>query len=247
MKIGFEKPKIIIFYILGTILISGFVILYISRFTFHPGVPPVIKYLHRHLGREYLLIFNALIFVLFLVFLPYRKETEWKSKGIFSAFILSLFGEMFGIPLLIYLLQPLFNFNFTIKLPLVGSFELFSHFFPFSWIGMIIGSYLTFIGMVVVFIGWIQVYKSKDLVKNGMYKYIRHPQYTGFYLIMIGWLLHWSTPITLVLFPILLVLYYRLARAEEKELQNQFGMEYERYTGQSSMFLPLRLLKQKLT
>jgi protein-S-isoprenylcysteine O-methyltransferase Ste14 len=246
MKIRFEKLKTVIFYVLGIVLIFGFMFLYITRFTFHPGVPPMIRYFHRHLGKEYLLIFNSIIFILFLIFLPYRKEIEWKSNGIFSAFVLSLFGEMFGIPLSIYLLQPIFDYNFTIKLPFIGRFELFSHFFPFGWVGMIIGSYLTLIGMIIVFIGWTQVYRSKDLVKNGIYKYIRHPQYTGFYLIMIGWLLHWLTPITLVLFPILLVLYYRLAKIEERELQNQFGIGYKRYISQASMFLPLRLFKQKL-
>jgi hypothetical protein len=59
--------------------------------------------------------------------------------------------------------------------------------------------------------------------------YVRHPQYVGFILIMLGFLAQWSTLLTLLMFPILVVMYVRLARQEEQEVRGEFGEEYDQY------------------
>jgi hypothetical protein len=56
------------------------------------------------------------------------------------------------------------------------------------------------------------------LATTGPYARVRHPQYDGFLLIMIGFLLQWPTIPTLVMFPILAIVYTRLARSEEREV-----------------------------
>jgi protein-S-isoprenylcysteine O-methyltransferase Ste14 len=73
---------------------------------------------------------------------------------------------------------------------------------------------------------------------DGIYRYIRHPQYIGLFLIMTGWLLHWPTLLTLIIFPVLLVVYYRLAINEEKALAESFNEEFEAYRKQTSRFFP---------
>jgi len=67
---------------------------------------------------------------------------------------------------------------------------------------------------------------------------VRHPQYIGFVLIMFGFLLQWPTLVTLVMFPILVFMYGRLAKREEREMLAQFGDEYRRYMNSVPAFVP---------
>ncbi len=59
---------------------------------------------------------------------------------------------------------------------------------------------------------------------------MRHPQYVGFVLVIFGFLLQWPTILTLAMFPVLVVMYLRLARTEEREALAEFGDAYRRYT-----------------
>jgi protein-S-isoprenylcysteine O-methyltransferase Ste14 len=79
---------------------------------------------------------------------------------------------------------------------------------------------------------WKVLYEAQrrhQLATNGAYARVRHPQYIGFVLIMFGFLLQWPTLVTLVMFPILVFMYARLARREEADMLAQFGDEYRRY------------------
>jgi methanethiol S-methyltransferase len=57
-------------------------------------------------------------------------------------------------------------------------------------------------------------------------------------LIMFGFLLQWPTLITLIMFPILVTMYARLARREERESLAEFGAEYARYAATTPAFIP---------
>jgi protein-S-isoprenylcysteine O-methyltransferase Ste14 len=74
---------------------------------------------------------------------------------------------------------------------------------------------------------------GEGLVKDSIYRYIRHPQYTGLFLIMFGWLLHWPAVLTLIIFPILVLVYYRLAVNEETALAKSYGKEFKIYRRQT--------------
>jgi protein-S-isoprenylcysteine O-methyltransferase Ste14 len=67
---------------------------------------------------------------------------------------------------------------------------------------------------------------------------MRHPQYVAFVLIMFGFLLQWPTIPTLVMFPILLVVYLRLSKAEERQAIEQFGDQYIEYKNTTPAFIP---------
>jgi protein-S-isoprenylcysteine O-methyltransferase Ste14 len=228
--------KEVVYYVLGGLLIAGFIILYFPRFFGIAMLPPAIRYLFYKLGPDWAVAVNAGIFILFLLFLPYRAKIEWRSKGTFAAFILALMAEMFGIPLLFYILSPVMRISYYAK----RNGGWLNNPLLFGWNGAVIGTWLTLIGMIIVIIGWHQVHGTKGLVTTGIYKYIRHPQYTGFFLVMTGWLLHWETTLTLAMYPILVIMYYLLARKEDSELKNEFGDEYELYRQKTSMFLPIR-------
>lgn len=238
-KKNITKSKEIALYVLGVILIGGFFLLYWTRFACMPVLPPLIRELFYEWGKEWVIIVNATVFVVFVLFLPYRTKVEWRSKGLFSAFILALMAEMFGIPLLLYILSPIFgSYLPMIQLPGQPPVTIAGPFFFLVWPGVIIGTYMTLIGMILVFAGWVQIHKTQELVTIGLYRYVRHPQYTGIILVMTGWILHWATLITVLMYPILLVMYYRLARREEKELLEQYGNEYALYLQATPMFFP---------
>jgi len=86
-----------------------------------------------------------------------------------------------------------------------------------------------------------KIHKSQTLVTSGIYRYIRHPQYTGIFLIITGWLLRWLNPTILIMYPILLILYYRLARREEKYVLKEYGDAYLKYKESTPMFSPIKL------
>ncbi len=202
-------------------------------------------------GLWSLVIINSLIFIIFAFsFTKPRTARDWRSFGAFSAFIVALFTEMYGFPLTIYLLSGWLQSRY----PGVDWFahdsghlleELFGwranpHFGPFHLLSFVfIGG-----GFILLSNAWKVLYaaqKSQTLATTGPYASIRHPQYAGFVLIMFGFLLQWPTLLTLLMFPILVYMYVRLARREEREVLAEFGEPYARYAAQTPAFFP-RLL-----
>jgi protein-S-isoprenylcysteine O-methyltransferase Ste14 len=102
------------------------------------------------------------------------------------------------------------------------------------------------IAMFLILNGWYNIYKkywSKEkgrgeLVTSGVYRYIRHPQYTGLLLLSFGMLVEWATLPLLILFPVMIYMYVRLARREERDMLDEFGEEYKRYMEKTKMFIP---------
>lgn len=233
--------KEVIFYVLGIILILGFFLLYYTRFFSIFAVPPFIRELYYAWGNNGLIVINAGLFILFLLFIPYRTKIEWRSKGVFSAFILALMAEMFGMNLLFYLLSPIVGYtSLEMYIPGFGPLHLTRHFFILGWPGVVIGAWMTLIGMGLIFAAWSKIHKSTSLVTTGLYRHLRHPQYTGLSFIVIGWVLHWTSVLIIVMGILLLVMYYRLARQEEKELFSQYKDEYTIYCENTPMFLPIK-------
>ncbi|MDA3958716.1 isoprenylcysteine carboxylmethyltransferase family protein [Oceanispirochaeta sp.] len=111
---------------------------------------------------------------------------------------------------------------------------------------MYIGILFMGIGLILIISGWQQIYDrywsrekgSGKLVQDGIYQYIRHPQYTGLFLITLGMMLEWLTIPQLLMWPVLLFIYVRLARKEEKDMRSEFGLEYDVYKDETGMFFP---------
>ena len=87
--------------------------------------------------------------------------------------------------------------------------------------------------------------KAHQLAKTKIYSKIRHPQYVAFIVIMLGFLFQWPTLITLIMFPILVWFYIRLAKHEEKAALKEFGEEYENYMKVTPGFIPQFYEKDK--
>lgn len=192
-----------------------------------------------------MVIFNVVVFGLFAyaAFLPATRR-DWRTFGAFMAFLVALFTEMFGFPLTIYILTSILGSRYPVLNP-------FSHMNGHLWVTLAGGSpvlfnilhplsnVLIFTGLIIITIGWRGIYRgSGKLVTDGIYKYVRHPQYVGFTLAILGFLVQWPTIITLLMAPILLFMYTRLAKQEERLLFDTFGPEYVEYAQKVPAYFP---------
>jgi methanethiol S-methyltransferase len=199
-------------------------------------------------GLWSLALINSVVFILFAYsFFKPQTSRDWRSFGAFSAFLVALFTEMYGFPLTIYLLSGwlqsrfpdvnwlshdaghLLEMMFGWKSnPHAGAFHVLSY--------LLIGG-----GFILIASAWRVLYaaqRRRALATAGAYAHVRHPQYVGFVLVLIGFLLQWPTLLTLAMFPVLVVMYVRLARAEEREALAEFGDAYRAYMADVPAFVP---------
>jgi protein-S-isoprenylcysteine O-methyltransferase Ste14 len=182
--------------------------------------------------------------LLALSFLTPVQRREWRSFGVFTAFVVALFTEMYGIPLTIYVLTAVLGSRYPALNP-------FSHASGHLWITLfgggawmsgvihLVSNALMGAGLLLMWAGWRKIHQGRgELVTDGVYARVRHPQYAGLFLITVGMLVQWPTIITVLTWPILMVVYYRLARREEREAEAQFGEAYRAYRGRVPMFVP---------
>lgn len=195
-----------------------------------------------------LVVINAAVFIIFAFsFARPQTKRDWRSFGAFSAFLVALFTEMYGFPLTIYLLSGWLANRYP-------GLDLFSHNNGHLWKTLLgwqgdphlnplhlLSNLVIAAGFILLSAAWNVLYKAQrdhQIATTGPYASVRHPQYISFILIMLGFLLQWPTLITLLMFPILVFMYVRLARREEQEVLAQFGEEYARYVAQTPAFWP---------
>lgn len=199
-------------------------------------------------GLWSLVIVNSVVFILFAYsFFKPRTPRDWRSFGAFSAFLVAVFTEMYGFPLTIYFLSgwlqsrypnvDWFSHDAGHLLEMLFGWKTNPHFGPFHILSFVfIGG-----GFILIAAAWRVLYDAQQrrtLATAGPYSYVRHPQYVGFIFVMLGFLVQWPTLLTLAMFPILTVMYVKLARSEERQTIAEFGDAYTSYAKQVPAFFP---------
>ncbi len=186
-----------------------------------------------------------ILYCSFLLFVPFYKKADRKPAGVFLAFVTAFAVEMFGVPLSLYFVMWLFGRSLPYGIlwgnTLSGSLGLTGHYLYLA--SLLSGGYL-------IVAGWSKIYQDYwsleepegRLVQSGVYRHLRHPQYAGFLLVSLGALFEWATLTLIVLWPVLALMYYRLARKEEAEMEARFENEWRAYARRTGMFFP-RLFK----
>ena len=166
---------------------------------------------------------------------------EWTRAGVLQAFIIAFYAEMYGFPLTIYFLARYFGLD----LAWGDGGNLWAQLFgtPTAHIvAMVTGYAIVFSGATLVADGWRRIHKARraeTLMTDGVYARVRHPQYTGLFLIVFGeGVVHWPTIVSVVAFPIIVFAYTMLARKEERQMLKKFGDEYRAYQRRVPMFIP---------
>ncbi len=199
-------------------------------------------------GLWFLVILNSAIFIIFAFsFFKPRTGRDWRSFGAFSAFLIALFTEMYGFPLTIFFLSGWLQSRFPgvdwfahdsgHLLEMIFGWRGNPHFGPFHILSFVLiggGFYLLSAAWHVLY----RAQKAGKLAQTGPYARIRHPQYVGFVLIMLGFLFQWPTILTLVMFPFLLLMYWRLALHEERQVEAEIGDAYRYYSARVPRFVP---------
>lgn len=199
-------------------------------------------------GLWSLVIVNSVIFIFFAYsFTRPKTRTDWRGLGVYSAFIVALFTEMYGFPLTIYVLSGWLQRRFP------GT-DVFSHETGHLWHTLlgwemsphldplhIVSNIVIVSGILMLAGAWRVLYAAQrtgELATEGIYARLRHPQYSAFIFITFGFLLQWPTLLTLIMFPILVYVYVRLARSEEAAMQAAFGERYRSYAERTPAFIP---------
>jgi len=196
-----------------------------------------------------LVIISTMIFVIFgASFFHPQSRRDWRAMSAYTGFLVALFTEMYGFPLTVYLLAGPLGSRF----PLLRADHAGGHLWNdlIGWNGdphmspFHLASYaLIGGGFWLIAVAWRHLFaavQSRRLATAGPYAWLRHPQYAGFLLVMIGLLVQWPTIPTLVMFPVLVVVYRRLARSEEREVATAFGSAWVDYAAAVHPFWPAR-------
>jgi len=186
--------------------------------------------------QEYLFLFivSEIIVGLVLPFIIIKEERE----KIIELKLYSLVG---------FILYVLVGMTFIV---ILASIDYYYNFSLFNYnLGYYIGFSLFIIGLILqgvaeatlgkYYLPSIGTVEGQKIIKNGIYKYIRHPGYLGEIIIFFGLgFVTYSLLGILGAFIVSLMVYVGEVIPEEKYMLEKFGKEYEEYMKETFRFIP---------
>jgi len=195
-------------------------------------------------------VLNVILFGLFVLFIKFRRKAARLPASVYLAFLVALFIEMYGFALTWYIMIGFFGQSEAATLWYLLAGLTGKDLFVSIFLGFLLplSNIIVLIGILLIIFGWRKIHRAKgQLVTTDIHRHVRHPQYLGFLLITLGMNVLWVTISTLILWPILAIVYYRLAKEEDKELEEKFGEEYRKYKQLVPMFIPHLRIKKSFT
>ena len=137
------------------------------------------------------------------------------------------------------LIEPI---GFVLAIAGVGRFEASALYQVVGLVFLCSGMVIRFSAMRTLgrfFTSVVTVHSDHQIISTGLYKYMRHPSYTGALLAHLGLGLAFGSWISLSLsvLPFLVAAWYRI-RVEEEALVNSFGADYSRYAARTARLIP---------
>ncbi len=85
----------------------------------------------------------------------------------------------------------------------------------------------------------VAIQSGHRIIRNGLYRYMRHPSYTGLLLAFFGLAVHWRSwaSLIVVVAPITAAVLYRI-KVEEAALVEALGSEYADYAAATKRLVP---------
>lgn len=186
----------------------------------------------------------SIVLVTWVVFryLAPRRPREWTRAGVFEAFIIAFYAEMYGFPVTLYALTRLFGLDVQGSVWRGNLWAYLTGSEATMLVTMIVGYSISILGILLVIRGWRQLYrgaKERRLVTDGVYAIVRHPQYLGLFMAVFGeGVVHWPTIFSLAAFPVIVIAYALLAHREERQMFEEHGPAYLDYRRRVPMFIP---------
>ena len=202
------------------------------------------------------MLINFFIFIFLLLFLLYKKILVWKTKLLFTTFFIINYLDFNGYYPLSDQIKKIWVNNIGIKFAdlKISYIYRIRNFYnslvisTWNWDQIIyyLAGWLIFIGLILIIIAFFQIIDENKFYKKGLYKFMRHPQYSGIILLITGWILWKTTIVSFLFYPIIIYSYYRLAINEELKLKVKYGMKYWDYFEKTPMFNPFtKIFNQK--
>jgi len=193
-----------------------------------------------HFHNWFGLVLFAVVYGVFIAFIPFYRKSQRKPSGAYLAFVLAFVLEMFGMPMSMYVLAWIFGHRLPDGILRGHTLNAYIG----DW-GMYIGAVISLSGVAPVVVGWHAIHAhhwSKEagqggLVTSGICRFIRNPQFAGFLLITLSMMFEWTTVTLLIMWPVLVWIYFRLARREERDMEAEFGEWFLDYRERTGMFL----------
>ncbi|MFQ5707852.1 MAG: methyltransferase family protein [bacterium] len=182
------------------------------------------------------------------------KLTEWPKRTVAYGGIILFFIMAFEVMIMI---SPFAFFFYSVFNPV---FQWLDHFAITRWLTFfflphmifppnlflqsvrILGSVFFVVGALMFIVCALQVYLGKifkwGIAQKGLYAYIRHPQYSALAIWGLGMAILWPRFIVLTTLSLMMIVYYFLARDEERRMLNQYGAAYQGYMAGTGRFLP---------